>query len=210
MRRSWRLKATIENFPMRGSRAMPRKNEIRAFMFNGCKNPSAQARGGEVKNTFPESRAHPLGAVPHQPVYVILAFSHVEAALQIGVAMRVLFDLRHVHPLRHVNRLVLMLIGSNPEDHGEEILRSSQFLQWYAHFVTGMEPKVEAEDGLDLRGCTRKVLAGLLRFQNGRVGVKEVRLATRPGAGQNSLPAPGAGQQQQTERCAQTRNRKSL
>jgi hypothetical protein len=51
----------------------------------------------------------------------ILALSHVEGALQIGIAMRVLFDIRHIHPLGHINRLVRMRSGSNPVDHREQI-----------------------------------------------------------------------------------------
>ena len=80
--------------------------------------------GGYARIDVPESRADPLGAVTHQPVDVILAFAYVEGALQIGVAPRVLFDIRHIHFLGHVNRCVRMGRGSDPVDHREKIAHS--------------------------------------------------------------------------------------
>ena len=122
-------------------------------------------------------------AVAHQPVDVVLSFAHVESALQKGGRPGIVFDGRHGHVLREVDRLVGLVLRHHAENHGELVLRASQFLERNSDIVAGMKLQVEAErrfGGHTVHGRSLRVSC------DSRMAASEPKSRTMP-------PGPEAG-----------------
>ena len=132
-----------------------------------------RSREGRLASMSQFERANALGAVAHQPGYMVLTFPHVERALQHRIALGVVVDLGHVGPLGEIGRLVRPPFGSDPENHGQQVVLARQILQGDVYVVAGVELKIEAEGRFIGGDGTGDILAGLLRLEDCRIGGKE-------------------------------------
>src|SRR6266566_9875128 len=130
---------------------------------------------------------------------MVPALSHVEVALQVGVTMRVRLDGRDADALREIDRVVRFGLRSHPENGGQQVLRAGQLPERDADLVAGVELHVKAKQRLDRADRARQILAGVLRFENGGVGIKDTYQTTGPGALDDGL-RPKRGGDEHTHR----------
>ena len=94
--------------------------------------------GGQAGFDVPIEGADALAAVAHQPIDVVLAFAHIERTLESRRCPCVRVDRGYGHSAgRSRPASSGCLIGSDAEDHGEQVVAAGQFLQRDADFVSG-------------------------------------------------------------------------
>src|SRR5438128_474613 len=79
-------------------------------------------------------------------------------------------------------------LRGDPENRGQQVFRSRQLAQRDTDLIARVELHVEAQQRLDLVYRARQILAGILGFENGGIGVKNAYQAAGSGALHHGLP----------------------
>ena len=95
--------------------------------------------GRERRFGIPRTRAHTLGAVAHEPVDVVIAFTDVECALKECIAGRIGVEVRNPDLLYEIDRLIFMIRRDDAEQQGQHIVAAREFLQRDGHVIAGVE-----------------------------------------------------------------------
>ena len=111
---------------------------------------------------------------------MIIALAEVEGAAERGVAFGVVLNRRNMDVLDEIDRVVLMVVGGHAEQNGQLVFVSGEFLEGNIDFIAGMEPEIEAQHGFGWSNRAWQILANVLRFQHGEVGVHHVERRRRP------------------------------
>ena len=101
--------------------------------------------GGQSGFDIPIKGAEAVGAVAHQPIDMVLPFPDFEGALQIGRTAGIVVNGGHGDVLGEVDRVFGVVVGGDPEDHGEVVVGTGEFLEGNGDLIAGMELEVEAD-----------------------------------------------------------------
>src|ERR1700690_1684022 len=108
---------------------------------------------------------------------MVAAFSKIEAALQKGIALGLIFNLWNADVLREINGAVRMVLRLHTEKDIEGVFAAGKILERYGYVVPCVEAQVETQCRLRGRYGTSQVFADIAGLKHGQIGIKDVHVA---------------------------------